>query len=127
MRDVAERLLNVATLGADIVERLILLLVLKAMLPRWKMDGFVPDLNSALDQLPVLPTHVHDHKRHREVQPSWSGGRSAPGLYGSGGRIYKCEVLGCWGVLFRQVSFLIAPRFFYRRAWERSRKKTLLR
>ena len=31
MRDVAERLLNVATLGADIVERLISLLVLKAI------------------------------------------------------------------------------------------------
>ena len=28
----------------------------------------------------------------------------------------RCVVLGCRGVLFRQVSFLIAPRFFYRRA-----------
>ena len=45
-------------------------------------------------------------------------------LLGPGGRIYKWEVLGCWGVLFRQVSFLIAPRFFYRRAWERSRKES---
>ena len=27
-------------------------------------------------------------------------------------------VLGCRGVLFRQVSFLIAPRFFYRRAYK---------
>ena len=27
-------------------------------------------------------------------------------------------VLGCRGVLFRQVSFQIAPRFFYRRAYK---------
>ena len=40
------------------------------------------------------------------------GGGATPGLYGSGGRIYKCEVLGCWGVLFRQGVFSDRAAFF---------------
>ena len=60
MRDVAERLLNVATLGSDIVERLISLDYLR-------FHGTAPDFE------PVIPQFQANHIAiRREVRSDWN-------------------------------------------------------